>query len=75
MLHQKAAASQFTLTRREPSAAMAPFVDFYWILRWDLRGRPPHDQTILPRDFTATIGVPPARYVTHPTTKLQIPWV
>jgi AraC-like DNA-binding protein len=48
VLHQKAAASQFSLARREPSAAMAPFVDFYWILRWDLRGRPPHDQTILP---------------------------
>ena len=48
VLHQKAAASQSGLTRRPPSAAMAPFVDFYWILRWDLRGRPPHDQTILP---------------------------
>ena len=24
------------------------FVDYYWILRWDLRGQPPHEQTILP---------------------------
>ena len=48
VLHQKAAGSQFSLTRRDPSAAMTPFVDFYWIVRWDLRGRPPHDQTILP---------------------------
>jgi hypothetical protein len=48
VLHQRVAATRFTLTRHEPSAAMAPFVDFYWILRWDLRGRPPHEQTILP---------------------------
>jgi len=48
VLNQKMAASQFALARYEPSAAMAPFVDFYWILRWDLRGRPPHEQTILP---------------------------
>ncbi len=48
VLHQKVAAARFTLTRHEPSPAMAPFVDFYWILRWDLRGRPPHEQTILP---------------------------
>jgi AraC-like DNA-binding protein len=124
VLNQKMAASQFALARHEPSAAMAPFVDFYWILRWDLRGRPPHEQTILPhpnvnlafeaagsavygvtaaggghpsragrsvdwavlaadlgyadqahltRDFTATIGVPPARYVTFATTAPQIP--
>jgi len=48
VLHQKAAASSFTLTRHEPPAAVAPFADFCWILRWDLRGRPPHEQTILP---------------------------
>ncbi len=23
-------------------------VDYYWIVRWDLRGQPPHEQTILP---------------------------
>ena len=31
-----------------PSDALAPFVDYYWIPRWDLRGKPPHEQTILP---------------------------
>jgi AraC-like DNA-binding protein len=31
------------------------------------------DQAHLTRDFTATIGVPPARYVTHPATTPQIP--
>jgi AraC-like DNA-binding protein len=37
-----------TLARYEPSATLVPFVDFYWIVRWDLRGQPAHEQTILP---------------------------
>jgi AraC-like DNA-binding protein len=40
--------ARFSLSRLPPSAALAPFVDFYWIVRWDLRGQPPHEQTILP---------------------------
>ena len=48
VLHQERAASRFGLTRCPPSAALAPFVDFYWILRWDLRGQSPHEQTLLP---------------------------
>ena len=48
VLHPGLAATRFSLVRAEPSAALAPFADFYWILRWDLRGKPPHEQTILP---------------------------
>ena len=42
------AATRFGLARHRPSDALNPFVDYYWILRWDLRGEPPHSQTILP---------------------------
>jgi AraC-like DNA-binding protein len=48
VLHPGLAATRFALTRTQPSAALAPFVDFYWIVRWDLRGQPPYQQTILP---------------------------
>jgi AraC-like DNA-binding protein len=48
VLHPDLAATRFALARTQPCAALAPFVDFYWILRWDLRGQPPHEQTILP---------------------------
>jgi AraC-like DNA-binding protein len=48
VLRPRLAATRFQLARRSPSAGLAPFVDFYWILRWDLRGQPPHKQTILP---------------------------
>jgi len=48
VLRPALAAERFTLARFEPPPALAPFVDFCWILRWDLRGQPPHEQTILP---------------------------
>src|SRR6266496_4002865 len=48
VLRPDLAASCLRLSRHEPSEALAPFVDYYWIPRWDLRGRPPHEQTILP---------------------------
>jgi AraC-like DNA-binding protein len=48
VLRPDLAATRFRLVRHRPPDALAPFVDFYWILRWDLRGEPPHAQTILP---------------------------
>jgi AraC-like DNA-binding protein len=48
VLHAATAATRFTLSRHPPLADLAPFVDFCWIVRWDLRGQPPHEQAILP---------------------------
>jgi AraC-like DNA-binding protein len=48
VLRADAAAGQFTLARHEPPADLAQFVDFFWVVRWDLRGEPPHEQAILP---------------------------
>ncbi len=48
VLHPDLAATRFALDRVKPSAALAPFVEFYWIVRWDLRDQPPYRQTILP---------------------------
>ena len=48
VLHQRAAASRFRLRQYPPSPDLAPFVDYYWIVRWDLRGQPPHEQAVLP---------------------------
>ncbi|MFC9325098.1 DUF6597 domain-containing transcriptional factor [Kitasatospora sp. NPDC057015] len=47
VLHPAAAASRFALLRREPAADLAPFVEYHWIVRWDLRGRAPHEQQVL----------------------------
>ena len=48
VLRPDLAATRFRLARHQPSAPLAPFVEYYWIPRWDLRGAPPHAQTILP---------------------------
>ena len=48
VLHPEVAGTRFRLGRYEPSGLLAPFLDFYWVVEWDLRGRPPHEQKILP---------------------------
>ena len=48
VLRPDLAAAHFRLARHQPSEVLAPFVDYYWIPRWDLRGKPPYEQTILP---------------------------
>ncbi|MCM2418454.1 MULTISPECIES: DUF6597 domain-containing transcriptional factor [unclassified Streptomyces] len=47
VLRPAVAATRFELLREEPAEAVAPYVEFYWIVRWDLRGRPPHEQKVL----------------------------
>jgi AraC-like DNA-binding protein len=48
VLRPDLAAGRFGLVRWAPSAPLAPFVEYYWIVRWDLRGQPSYEQTILP---------------------------
>ncbi len=48
VLRPDLAARRFTLSRHRPAEALAAFVEYYWILRWDLRGEPPHSQAVLP---------------------------
>jgi AraC-like DNA-binding protein len=48
VLHAGTAATRFTLSRHEPPDDLAPFLDYWWVVRWDLRGQPPHEQAILP---------------------------
>ncbi|MBC6463142.1 helix-turn-helix domain-containing protein [Actinomadura sp. HBU206391] len=47
ILHTRTARENFTLVREAPAEALTPFVDYFWILDWDLRGRDPHRQQIL----------------------------
>jgi AraC-like DNA-binding protein len=48
VLRPDLAAAHLRLDRRPPSDALAPFVEYYWIPRWDLRGSPPYEQAVLP---------------------------
>jgi AraC-like DNA-binding protein len=47
ILKAEAARQRFTLARFEPSPDLAPYIEQYWTVRWDLTGQPPYSQTIL----------------------------
>lgn len=47
ILHPHAGAGAFALTRHEPSPALAAFVDYHWVIEWDLTGLPDHVQRVL----------------------------
>jgi AraC-like DNA-binding protein len=73
VLHPESAATRFRLTRHEPAADLAPFVDFYWIVRWDLTGQAPYDQAILPHpnvNLAFEAGRPPVAAVYGVDTKI-----
>jgi AraC-like DNA-binding protein len=42
------AAGKFRLARRSPAPELAPFVQHYWMVSWDLRGEEPFVQETLP---------------------------
>jgi AraC-like DNA-binding protein len=48
VLRPEGAAGRFTLARHEPDPDLAPLMDWFWIVRWDLRGQPAYDQSVLP---------------------------
>ncbi|MEC3982201.1 helix-turn-helix domain-containing protein [Amycolatopsis sp. H20-H5] len=48
IVNEQLANRMFTLSRHAPAPGLAPFVDHYWVLRWDLTGKPPHEQRVLP---------------------------
>lgn len=43
-----AAKKRFRLTQFPPSVALAPFVDYHWMVEWDLTGQPAQLQRVLP---------------------------
>ncbi len=48
ILDPATAAERFELARFVPEGALQRFVTYYWTIRWDLRGTPPHVQQVLP---------------------------
>jgi AraC-like DNA-binding protein len=59
----------FRVERVAPAPALAPFVDFFWMLRWDLRGRPPHRQQVLTRP---SVHMTFTSYLTGGATRARI---
>ncbi|MFG2846137.1 DUF6597 domain-containing transcriptional factor [Kitasatospora sp. NPDC048296] len=47
VLHPARAAELISVERLAPAPAVARFVEFYWLVRWDLTGLPPYEQKVL----------------------------
>ncbi|MDI2132058.1 helix-turn-helix domain-containing protein [Yinghuangia seranimata] len=47
VLYPELMATKITLTRHTPSPPVATFVDYYWIVAWDLRGKASHESKTL----------------------------
>ncbi|WP_127533217.1 helix-turn-helix domain-containing protein [Paenibacillus kobensis] len=75
ILKAAASKSKFELNRYEPSAGLAPYIEHFWTVRYDLTGQPPFRQTILSFPsvnlsfeqeggsfFTGVYGVPRTTY-------------
>ena len=48
VLHPDFSATHYDLTRTLPPPTLAPFVELFWVVKWDLRERPPHLQQNFP---------------------------
>jgi AraC-like DNA-binding protein len=60
ILRPRAGAQVFSLERPLPTAPdLAAFIEHYWIVRWDLRGRPPYLQETLPHPTVHLVLDPP----------------
>jgi AraC-like DNA-binding protein len=57
------AARRFSLRRHLPAPDLADRVELHWIVEWDLRGRPPHRQSVLPHPSVNLVVEPEAAAV------------
>ncbi len=71
ILNARVAQAAFRYRDVPPAPELAPFVAHHWVVSWDLRGREPHEQHVLPypsvnMTFTAgrcrVAGVPRGRF-------------
>ncbi|MEV6489640.1 helix-turn-helix domain-containing protein [Actinoplanes sp. NPDC051633] len=71
ILHARAAAGQFAYAELPVAPGLEPFAEHYWRVRWDLTGRPPYEQWVLPypsvnitfkADRCRVAGVPRGRF-------------
>jgi AraC-like DNA-binding protein len=61
----------FSLTLRRPAADLRPVIDRHWVVRWELEGRDPYAQEVLPHPCinlvfesgrSAIFGIPTSRF-------------
>jgi AraC-like DNA-binding protein len=69
ILRARAGLERFQVERTAPPPVLTPFVANFWVLRWDLRGRPPHRQQVLTRP---SVHMSFTSYLTSGRTRARI---
>ncbi|TDC67657.1 AraC family transcriptional regulator [Actinomadura sp. GC306] len=69
ILYPRTGLERFRVERSAPPPVLAPFVDRFWVLRWDLRGRAPHRQRLL---TLPSVHMTFTSYLTGGTTRARI---
>jgi len=47
VLHPEQGANRFRVTPVPPGPALTAYVEYHWIVRWDVTGQPPYEQQVL----------------------------
>lgn len=61
-------AQKYTFRLYPPSEKLAPFVEYYWIMRWDLKNEPPFAAEVIPSPYTNLTCMPGGSRITGVTT-------
>jgi AraC-like DNA-binding protein len=69
ILNARVARENFELTRLPAPPGLDAYVEFFWVLEWDLRGREPHRQQVLTRP---TVHMTFTSYLTGGGTRARI---
>jgi AraC-like DNA-binding protein len=71
ILYPKTISEQFEFVRCAPSGDLAPWIDWYWIIRWNLSAEPPQVRETIPypsvnlvleKDRSGIFGIPRKRF-------------
>lgn len=68
VLNPHQTAKLYTFQTHKPSNSLATFVDYYWIMRWDLTGQPPFVAEVIPSPYTNLTFMPEGARITGVTT-------
>lgn len=68
VLNPEQATKRYDFRTYLPSEQLASFVDYYWIMRWDLRDKAPFMAEVIPSPYTNLTFMPEGARVTGVTT-------
>ncbi len=68
VLNPHKTAESYTFRTYQPSDSLTPFVDYYWIMHWDLTDKLPFTAEVIPSPYTNLTFMPEGAMITGVTT-------